>query len=601
MVQSPIQSADTIQPDSAASAPITRRPSKSVAKLPSVAQVERTLSENGNTTAALAQASVRWMTMLLPDARVVILTLEAGTRAHIVVADAALTAHGTDFELDPQSPLRSALTSDKIVHSPLYHKLQQQLPWSAELGRQRTRVASLAVPQIAANTMITVFHGPESARVVEAALTSLAVLLDKATPVSLDTNSQRSISRAKREWERTVDTLDSVVLLADAQGRILRANRVVERWQLGSVSGVRGATVHAVLHGDCQEPSCRLARLLSHQWKRPRTQHPSSFELFDERLAKNVEVTFHSTLHESTEDDDLDPSVGVFVIKDVTELNKAQRKLQQLNEELEVRVRRRTHQLQSSNRDLREQMVRREVIERELQRSRDELARLSEQLLKSQESERRRIAIELHDSIGQSLGALKYSLERVIAIRNEPRLGDVGEALEAAVRQLQCAINDTRSISMNLRPSLLDDMGAASAIKWLCRQVNQTFINIDVITECTAKDSDVPERLAAPVFRIVQEALNNVVKHATARHALVSLSRLGTALTLEIRDDGIGFDAEAKSNVQRLGIVGMRERATMTGGTFSVVTGTGIGTTIRASWLLPAQSPVAQGPFGVCE
>jgi signal transduction histidine kinase len=548
--------------------------------------VERTLSQDGQTAAALAQASVRWMTMLMPDARVVILTLQPGTRARVVVADAALIAHAADFELDAESPLRSALTSDKIVHSPLYTNLQRQLPWSAELGHQRTRVASLAVPQVAPHTLITVFHGPESARVVEAALASLAVLLDNAIPTSIDANNQRSISRAKREWERTVDTLDAVVLLVDAQSRILRANRAIERWQLGTVSGVRGTSVHSVLHGDCHEPTCRLARLLSHQWKRPRTPHPSSFELFEERLAKNVEVTFHSTLPDSAEDDDLDASVGVFVIEDVTELHKTQRKLQQLNDGLEMRVKNRTAQLQASNHDLREQMTRRKIVEQELQTSRDELARLSEQLLKSQESERRRIALELHDSIGQSLGALKYSLERVIAIRNEPELGDAGEALDAAVRQLQCAINDTRSISMNLRPSLLDDMGAASAVKWFCRQVDQTFIDIDVITECSAKDADVPERLAAPIFRIVQEALNNVVKHAAARHALVSLSRRGTALTVEIRDDGVGFDAEAKSNVQRLGIVGMRERVAMTGGSFAVESGTGIGTRIRATWAL---------------
>ena len=179
----------------------------------------------------------------------------------------------------------------------------------------------------------------------------------------------------------------------------------------------------------------------------------------------------HISLQRIPQEDDnreSDPNHGVVVVKDVTALHQAQHDLQTLNDELEQRVRQRTDELEATNSDLRDQVARREVAERELQSSRDELAHLSAQLLHAQEDERRRIALNLHDSVGQSLGALKYLLERVVALSQKPAPGDAEKALDAAIRQLQRAIHDTRSMSMSLRPSLLDDMGAPSAIRWLC-------------------------------------------------------------------------------------------------------------------------------------
>jgi signal transduction histidine kinase len=299
-----------------------------------------------------------------------------------------------------------------------------------------------------------------------------------------------------------------------------------------------------------------------------------------------MQLTLQPISEPDSDTEPSDSSYGIVVVEDVTESHQTQTKLRQLNDELSVRVRDRTKQLQAMNRDLAEQISKREIAEQQVQASRDELQRLSARLLKTQEAERRRIALELHDSVGQSLGALKYSLERYIALSGNPELGNAEQALDSAVKQLQTAIEDTRSIAMSLRPSLLDDMGAVSAIRWLCRRFAETYVDIHVIADCNLGDQDVPERLVTTVFRIVQEALSNVAKHSQARSVMVALRRYTRTLALEVRDDGVGFDTRSCDlpSGQCLGIVGMRERAALTGGKFALISGPSVSTRVRVEW-----------------
>lgn len=553
-------------------------------------RLQSVLSSRNHSSVELAQVSVHWFTTLLPEARSVIMLLAENTdRVSVLAADVALkSARDAIFSLHAEAAPRAALGKTEVVQAPFAGELRRRLPWSAEIGERRSLVSCRALPQIANGAVVCVFHAPGATQLVEGTLESLAELLREPKRASSpDPAIYSVISRAKREWERTVDALDQLVLLLDRKGAVVRANRTVERWGLGSVCDVRGSSVHDVLHPKCLELSCRLARLLSCRWKQVRAEGATSFELYDPQLEKALQLTLQPISETEGRRDTSDTSFGVVVVKDVTELHQTQRKLQQLNDELEVRVRERTKQLQTINRDLREQIAWREVAERELQESRDELARLSQQLIDTQEGERRRIALELHDSLGQSLGALKYSLERYIAVNANPALGDADRVLDAAIKQLQRAIHDARSISMSLRPSLLDDMGAVSAVRWLCRWFGETYVDIHVINDCRLTDSEIPERLAAPIFRIIQEALNNVAKHASARNVLVMLRRTGTGLSLEVRDDGVGFDPEARGPAeQRLGLIGMRERATMTGGKFMLLSGPDVSTQVRVDWEL---------------
>jgi signal transduction histidine kinase len=250
-------------------------------------------------------------------------------------------------------------------------------------------------------------------------------------------------------------------------------------------------------------------------------------------------------------------------------------------------VRARTQALADVNRDLRNEIIRREQAEVALRGSRNELVALSEQLIGAQEGERKRIALELHDSVGQSLSAVKYTLERGMELLRQPRLGNPGAVFQLAVRRIQETAESIRSISMNLRPKLLDDLGAASAVQWFCRDFAEIYPSLTVVTELSVNDGQVPDRLATVVYRSVQELLNNVAKHSRAKHVVVKLSMEDNALLLEVRDNGVGLEkATPESRRHGSGLRNLRERAQMTGGQFNIVQAPGRGTLAQLSWRL---------------
>jgi signal transduction histidine kinase len=259
-----------------------------------------------------------------------------------------------------------------------------------------------------------------------------------------------------------------------------------------------------------------------------------------------------------------------------------------LNESLEARVQARTSELEHANRDLQNEIVRRELAEDALRQSRNDLALLSQQLIKAQENERRRISQELHDSVGQSLSAIKYSLERATELHRKGRTADAQPLLARTVQRVQETISEIRSIAMNLRPSVLDDLGVASALAWLCREFSETYAHIGMHTSISAVDGDVPHRLATTVFRCTQELLNNVAKHAKATHVSVALSRETSTVILIVCDDGVGLpDASSSGSFSNgHGIRNLRERTQMTGGKLTLVSEPGCGTRARIDWLL---------------
>jgi signal transduction histidine kinase len=279
---------------------------------------------------------------------------------------------------------------------------------------------------------------------------------------------------------------------------------------------------------------------------------------------------------------------SVLVVTDVSALRRAQKALENVNLNLESRVRVRTRELDESNRDLRKEVERREHAEHELRASRNNLALLSEQLIQAQEGERRRIALELHDSVGQSLSAIKYTLERAIIMVQRPELGSPESVLSLAVQRIHETADGIRAISMNLRPQMLDNLGAASATSWFCRTYAEIYSAITVHTEINAQNREIPKRISTHLFRCVQELLNNVAKHAGAKNVWVLLEREGSLLSLEVRDDGVGISPEAESpaRLSGSGIRNLRERADMTSGQFSLSSIPGGGTSVRIVWPL---------------
>jgi signal transduction histidine kinase len=414
----------------------------------------------------------------------------------------------------------------------------------------------------------------------------LTVSAARVPQVVRDHERQAAIEKAKHEWEFTADALTEIVCLLNPDGSVLRANRVVEHWGLGSVNGVIGKSAHAMLHPACADPNCEVAHGLQVALPKLRGGEPQEFEFY----SPTIDQTLQFTLRPMRAGDDMNAGSrdtrSVLVVTDVSALRRTQKTLENVNLNLESRVRLRTRELNESNRELRNEVARREQAEHELRASRNNLALLSEQLIQAQEGERRRIALELHDSVGQSLSAIKYTLERAIIMIQRPNLGSPEGVLALAVQRIHETADGIRAISMNLRPQMLDNLGAASATSWFCRGFAEIYPTIALHTEITAKNEEIPKRISTHLFRCVQELLNNVAKHARAKTAWIRLKREGSLLSLEVRDDGMGMpdEAEDPAHLHGSGIRNLRERAEMTTGQFSLSSLPGLGTSVQIVW-----------------
>jgi signal transduction histidine kinase len=198
----------------------------------------------------------------------------------------------------------------------------------------------------------------------------------------------------------------------------------------------------------------------------------------------------------------------------------------------------------------------------------------SRQLIESQERERKRIAAELHDSLGQNLLVIKnWAMIGLSALKEEERGRDELQEISATATQ---SINEVREIAYNLRPHLLDEVGLTEALRAMLKRVAASSgiefsVDIDAIDNLFSKPSEIS------VYRIVQEGVNNLVRHAGAKSAQVTVRREGREVTIRISDDGKGFD---QSSGKGLGIVGMSERARMLKGKFNAHSSPDEGTTI---------------------
>jgi PAS domain S-box-containing protein len=222
-------------------------------------------------------------------------------------------------------------------------------------------------------------------------------------------------------------------------------------------------------------------------------------------------------------------------------------------------------------------------LEDNLRESESRLHHLSSQLLVAQENERRRIARELHDSIGQSLAATKFILEKKLSqlSKGSP---PPGVTLEDVIPMIQNAIEESRRISMDLWPSVLDDLGILSAISWFCRQFEIVYSSISIEKQLDMQEDEVPVPLKVVIYRVLQETLNNIAKHSQADRVYISLWKQDGKIELTIEDNGIGFDPETSR--KGLGLVSMKERVEFSGGMLAIESDLGSGTTIRATWTI---------------
>ncbi len=257
------------------------------------------------------------------------------------------------------------------------------------------------------------------------------------------------------------------------------------------------------------------------------------------------------------------------------ERKRSEEALRRAHDELELRVRERTAELSAANVLLTEQIA-------ERRRAEEELRRLSHRLVEVQENERRNIARELHDEIGQLLTGLKLVIEMAARQPNDQS--------KTYCRQAQGLVNDlmgrVRDLSLDLRPAMLDDLGLLHALLWQVERYSaQTGIRV-LLTHTGIEERNLKPEMETAAYRIVQEALTNIARHAAVDEAKVSVSADAENLCVQIADKGKGFDSQlALAKGASSGLAGMRERAQLLGGKLMIESTDGIGTVVTA--LLP--------------
>ena len=244
--------------------------------------------------------------------------------------------------------------------------------------------------------------------------------------------------------------------------------------------------------------------------------------------------------------------------------------------------------MEELNEQLRQDIKERKQMQKTLEQSEKQLQSLSAQLLASQESERKRIALDLHDSVSQILAALKYRVENVLNQLDEKIDDKTFHLIKSLIPQIQESIIEIDRIGRGLRPSMLDDLGVLSALSWFCREFTLTYPNIKIEQQIAIEEDEVPEPLKVIIYRVLQESFNNIAKHSGANLVTISLNKLDATIEFSIRDNGRGFNVthtlSPESHKGGWGLNSMIKRTENSGGSLLIKSDKDTGTTIQATW-----------------
>jgi signal transduction histidine kinase len=227
----------------------------------------------------------------------------------------------------------------------------------------------------------------------------------------------------------------------------------------------------------------------------------------------------------------------------------------------------------------------------ELAKANEALRHLSSKLLTAHENERKRIAAEIHDTLGTYMAAIKFKVET--AVQEKEKNGNAAiEPLESIIPVIQEAVEEYRRIQQDLRPSILDDLGLLPTLSWFCRRVETIYSHIQTEQTIRIEEGEILSALKIVIYRVAQEAMNNIAKHSKADFVRLSLQKMDGKMELTIQDNGQGFNPEKitsqESTKKGLGLSSMKERTELSGGSFAIESAEGKGTIIRASWPLGA-------------
>ncbi len=241
-----------------------------------------------------------------------------------------------------------------------------------------------------------------------------------------------------------------------------------------------------------------------------------------------------------------------------------------------------------------EDISERKKAEEALLESENRLRLLSSKLLSAQEKERKRIAGELHDSIGSLLSSIKIGCENTL--NTAGKSGFDPDMLQSIIGLVRHAMEESRRITADLRPSMLDDLGVLTTLGWFTRNFQSVYPAVSVKIDILVEEKDIPDPLKIVIFRVVQEAFHNVAKHSGANKVMLKLEKRDNLIRMTIEDNGRGFDAALLSGKEEkgLGLISMSERVGYSGGTMVINSKEGTGTSIKANWPVEVASCVAE-------
>lgn len=390
--------------------------------------------------------------------------------------------------------------------------------------------------------------------------------------------SENALQLAYSELNQIFQTAADGMWVIDKEFNVLRMNAA-----LCELSGVNldegiGKKCYEVFHGAlCQTSECPLSRIIA-----GKERIECEVEKQD-RSGSKIPCIIAATPWRNSNGQLL----GIVEnYKDISKWKEIEKKLLTYQDELEHLVEDRVVDIEETNKRLIREIDEKEKIEKLLRQSEQELTLLSTQLLHAQEEERKFIAYNLHDGLGQKLTALIMFVESIIA--ESPSRKNIFEKLAQGISMLQDAHNEVGIISSDLRPPIIDDLGLATTVGWFCRRFEESSPWIFVTHAIDLPKADIPDEIEIAIFRVLQEAMNNVAKHSQCDQVHVRLSKTGRLIELVVKDNGVGFEMPLVLTVDKdykgFGLLTMKERARLLGGACSIESTVGAGTVVSASW-----------------
>lgn len=377
----------------------------------------------------------------------------------------------------------------------------------------------------------------------------------------IESATDRSASRLRRPPQ--------VALGLDGEAQVLFANKDLAGTVFSTLPEEPGIALHTLVHPEC-DGDCRFNTLFRKAWSSLKANRASAEWEVDDRVRDSY-LRLNLSRQPKTGGVDVERRrlFALLTITDITETRREYESVITSNAELQQRIA--------------ELEDRHAANEPSIDNGGAESpVRLGARIIEAREYERRRIAADLHDGVAQTLSVVKFGVESRIAdlSRKVPDL-DLAE-FEHIVDRIREALDDLRRISRNLSPAPLADFGLCTAIKMLCDEFSSDVPDIEAVCDTCIDEGGLPEVIRISIYRVVQEALNNISKHALASRVSVLLAVADDGVALTIADNGTGFDAE---EIERgMGLVSMRERVEVSGGSFELHSIPQQGTEISATW-----------------